>query len=522
MKIDRTKNASKSIAAGMVLKLYQMLAPFLMRTAMIHFMGVEYLGLNSLFTSVLHILNLAELGVGSAMVFSMYKPIAEDDEETICALMGLYRKYYRVIGLVIGAIGLVMTPAIPYMIEGDIPGNLNVYVLYLLNLGATVLTYWLFAYKNCLLSAYQRTDVSSIIIMLTTTVQYGLQLVIMIFWKNYYLHLIVALATQALTNVVTALVVDRMYPQYKAKGELAEEQTNKINRRIRDLFTGKVGNVILNSSDSVVISAFLGLSVLAIYQNYYFILSSVLGVVEIIMQSIMAGLGNSYVTETKEKNYRDLKKFTFLFLWMTGICVCCFLGLYQPFMELWVGKELMLGFGAVVAFAIYFFTYSLNRLLNVYKDAAGLWHEDRFRPLVTAFVNLTLNLLWVNFWGIYGVLLSTVVSIVFVGMPWLLRNMFTVFFDRTLLRGYLRELMAFVFLTGLSGVLTWLCCLPIRGNLWLVLIVRLCICVAVPNLVFYIALHRTGQFRPGVQMLDRLTKNKLKLEKRLFRNRLRG
>lgn len=516
MKIERTKNASKSIAAGMVLKLYQMLAPFLMRTAMIHFMGVEFLGLNSLFTSVLHILNLAELGVGSAMVFSMYKPIAEDDEDTICALMGLYRRYYRMIGLVIGVVGLVLTPTIPYLIEGEIPGNLNVYVLYLLNLGATVLTYWLFAYKNCLLSAHQRTDVSSIVTMLTTTLQYGVQLVIMIFWKNYYLHLIVALATQALNNVVTALVADRMYPNYKVKGQLTKQQTDKINQRIRDLFTGKVGTVVLGSSDSVVISAFLGLSVLAIYQNYYFILSSVLGVVEIIMQSIMAGLGNSYVTETKEKNYRDLKKFTFLFLWMTGICVCCFLGLYQPFMELWVGKELMLGFGAVVTFSVYFLAFSLNRLLNVYKDAAGLWHEDRFRPLVTALVNLTLNLLWVNYWGIYGVLLSTVVSMVCVGMPWLLHNMFTVFFEKKLLKGYLRELGSFVFLIGLAGVLTWLCCLPICGNLWMVLGLRLLVCVAVPNLVFYIALHRSQQFRPGIQMLDRLTKHKLKLEKRLF------
>lgn len=516
MKLERTKNASKNIAAGMVLKLYQMLAPFLMRTAMIRFMGEEYLGLNSLFSSILHILNLAELGVGAAMVFSMYKPITEDDEDTICALMGLYRRYYRMIGLIIGGIGLVLTPMIPYLIKGAVPDNLNVYVLYLLNLGATVLTYWLFAYKNCLLSAHQRTDVSSIVLMLTTTLQYGLQLVIMIFWKNYYLHLIVALATQALTNVITAWVADRMYPQYQVRGKLSEEQTNKINRRIRDLFTGKMGNVILTSSDSVVISAFLGLSVLAIYQNYYFILSAVLGVVEIIMQSIMAGLGNSYVTETKEKNYRDLKKFTFLFLWMTGICVCCFLGLYQPFMELWMGKELMLDFGAVVLFAIYFFVYSLNRLLNVYKDAAGLWHEDRFRPLVTALVNLALNLLWIHFWGIYGVLLSTVVSMVVVGMPWLLRNMFTVYFEKNLLKGYLRELLPLVVLAALAGIVTCLCCLPIQGNLWLVLGLRLLVCVTVPNVIFLIALRRSEQFRPSVQMLDRLTRNKLKLEKRFF------
>ena len=147
----------------MFLRVYQMIVPFLMRTAMLYFMGVQYLGLNSLFASVLQVLNLAELGVGSAMVFAMYKPIAYDDEKTICALMRLYRRYYRIIGAVIGVAGLLLTPAIPYLISGDIPSELNIYVLYFLNLGTTVLTYWLFAYKNCLLQAHQRNDAANLV-----------------------------------------------------------------------------------------------------------------------------------------------------------------------------------------------------------------------------------------------------------------------------------------------------------------------------------------------------------------------
>ena len=139
-KIERTKNASRNIVFGVILKAYQILVPFLMRTAMIYLMGVQYLGLNSLFTSILQVLNLAELGVGSAMVYSMYKPIAEDDDTTICALMKLYRTYYRVIGLVIAVVGCVLTPFIPHLIKSDVPAGLNIYILYLLNLGATVLS----------------------------------------------------------------------------------------------------------------------------------------------------------------------------------------------------------------------------------------------------------------------------------------------------------------------------------------------------------------------------------------------
>lgn len=155
MKIERTKNASRNIIFGIILKAYQILIPFLMRTAMIYFMGVQYLGLNSLFTSILQVLNLTELGVGIAMVYSMYKPIADDDTKTICALMRLYRLYYRIIGLVIAVMGGILTPFIPYLVKSDLPSGLNIYVLYLLNLAATILSYWLFAYKNALFQAHQ-------------------------------------------------------------------------------------------------------------------------------------------------------------------------------------------------------------------------------------------------------------------------------------------------------------------------------------------------------------------------------
>lgn len=223
-KIERTKNAARNIIFGIALKSYQIIVPFLMRTAMIYLMGVQYLGLNSLFTSILQVLNLAELGVGSAMVYSMYKPIAKDDNETICALMKLYRTYYRVIGLIIAIIGCVLTPFVPKLISGDIPEGLNLYILYLLNLGATVLSYWLFAYKNSILQAYQRTDVVSKVTLVTSTIQYILQLLILWIFKNYYLYIIVMLVTQAITNILTAVAANILYPQFNPRGMIPIEE----------------------------------------------------------------------------------------------------------------------------------------------------------------------------------------------------------------------------------------------------------------------------------------------------------
>lgn len=514
MKIERMKNATRNITFGMVLKTYQIAVPFFMRTAMIYFMGVQYLGLNSLFTSILQVLNLAELGVGSAMVYSMYKPIAEDDTKSICALMRLYRIYYRTIGVIIAVIGLVLTPFIPHLIKSDLPSELNVYMLYLLNLAATVLSYWLFAYKNSLFQAHQRVDVTSKITLGTNTFQYTVQLVVILFFKNYYIYVIAALFTQALTNIVIAVATTKIYPDYKPVGSLEKSAVKDINGRIQDLFTSKLGTVIITSVDTVVISAFLGLTELAVYQNYYFILISIIGFVTIIFQACTAGIGNSVIVETKEKNLNDLKKFTFLIAWIAGFCTCCFLCLYQPFMQIWVGEELMLGFAAVIFFCVYYFVYEINQLLNTYKDAAGIWHEDRFRPLVTALSNLGMNLIMVQFWGIYGVLLSTVLSTLFVGMPWLLHNLFTVLFEKEQLGGYLKRLFQYVVVVLVSCFACYFISGFFRLSAWGTLIVRAMVCCVVPNIIYFVAYRNMPEFTQCLQMVDKMTRYKLKLEKR--------
>lgn len=518
MKIERTKNASRNILFGGILKIYQILIPFLMRTAMIYFMGVQYLGLNSLFTSILQVLNLAELGIGNAMVYSMYKPIAEDDSKTICALMRLYRLYYRIIGAVIAIVGTLMLPFIPYLIKSDLPSELNIYILYLLNLFATVLSYWLFAYKNSLFQAHQRVDIPSKVTLITNTLQYILQLAVIIFVKDYYLYVIISLLTQALTNILTAIVANMQYPDYKPRGFLDKNSVKDINHRIRDLFTSKLGNVIINSVPTVVISAFLGLTILAVYQNYYFILTSVIGFVTIIFQACTAGIGNSVIMETNEKNFGDLKKFTLLIAWIAGFCTCCFLCLYQPFMEIWVGKDLMLNFTAVICFCIYYFVYEINQLFTTYKDAAGMWHEDRFRPLVTALANLIISLLLVQKFGVYGVLFATILSTLFVGMPWLLNNLFTVLFEKEQLKGYLKVLFKYVFVVILSCVLSYFFCYFIQLNKWGELIVRGVICCFIPNIVYFIAYRKMDEFRECVCLIDKITKKKFKLEKRLLKN----
>ena len=474
MKIERTKNATRNIIYGVIVKVYQLLVPFLVRTAMIYGLGVEYLGLGSLFTSVLTVLNLTELGVGSAMVFSMYKPIAEDDTLKICALMRLYRKYYRIIGSIILVVGIAITPIIPKLVKGDVPNGISLIVLYWLNLGATVLTYFLFAYKNSLLSAHQRLDVCDKITLVISTLQYALQIGA-IFLKNYYLYVIAALFTTALNNIITAVMVDKMYPDYKPGGRLEKREIKIINHRIRDLFTSKIGSVVVDSADSIVISAFLGLTALAMYNNYYYIMSAIFGFIGIIFYACMAGIGNSIIVESDEK--------------------------------IWVGAKYMLSMPMVICMCCYFFLHEINRLINTYKDAAGMWHEDRWRPLVVSITNLGLNLIMVQYIGLFGILLSTVISMLFVGMPWLLYNLFTVIFHRNAVEFILRTLW-YVVITVISCVIFyWICSYITIGGV-IGFIIKGIVVFAGANAVFLVSTFKLQEFTQTKEMALKIVKRK--------------
>lgn len=238
--------------------------------------------------------------------------------------------------------------------------------------------------------------------------------------------------------------------------------------------------------------------------------------VSIIFNSCVAGIGNSIIVETKEKNLNDLKKFTFIIAWIAGFCTCCLLCLYQPFMKIWVGEQYELAFSAVICLCIYYFIYEINQLLNMYKDAAGIWHEDRFRPLITALVNLGLNLIMVNIIGIYGVILSTVLAMVFVGMPWLLHNLFTVLFDTKYLWGYIKNICIYLSVCFLTCCITYLVCNFIHLTGYMDIIVRGLICCIIPNIIFFIIYRKTPEFIESIKLVDKITKGKLSLQSRMI------
>ncbi len=503
MKLERTRNAARNVVFDGTLEIVNMLFPFVIRSVMLHYLGTEYLGLNGLFKSILSFLNLAELGVGSAMVFSMYKPIAEDDTQTICALLRLYRTIYRIIGLIIAAVGLLLIPVLHNLIKGDLPAGMNLYILFLMNLGNTVMTYWLFAYKSSLLQAHQRRDVISKVGLVLRIAEYTLKILILVFTRNYYLYLLVQLLCQLAVNVMTAVCTTRMYPQYVPGGKLPKEKTADIFRRVRDLFTSKLSATVFDAADTLVISAFMGLTVLALYQNYYFVITALRMLLVVLLNACMAGVGNKLVMESKEANYRDLEKISFLFLWILSVSSSMLLCMYQPFIHIWMGEDNMLAVGLVFCFVIYYYSMGANKLINMFKDAAGIWRVDRWRPLTAALVNLCLNLITVRWLGLYGVLLSSVFSIVIIQIPWLFHNLFREVFPRECMGNYIRLFCGLTAVALISCGVSWFICGMFKLNVWPSLFLNAVISFLVPNLFCFALFGRNPIFRESLSQLKR-------------------
>lgn len=412
--MNRTKNALRGIGWGIINKILTIVMPFVLRTVILYKMGGLYLGINGLFSSILNVLNLTELGISSAIVFSMYAPIANNDDSKVRKLLFFYKRCYQIIGSIIAFCGIIILPFLSCFIAGDYPKGINIYIVYLIHLLSVVISYLLFAYKRSLFQACQRNDVLSNINSIIAIIQYGLQIFIIIMLNNYYAYIIVMPITVIFNNIATAYISKKMYPQYYPDKGLDEYERRSIWHKVKGLIYQKLGSVILTSVDSIVISSFLGLNILAVYQNYNYIITSVIGILDVVFTVLVSGIGNTVAKETLDYNYDMFKKINMSYILFVSICTTIMGVMMNPFMILWVGNSYLLSNVYVILFAVYFFVYKWCDVLNIYQNACGIWYETRYVPLLASVSNLVINIILVKIIGLSGVLISTIISFVFV------------------------------------------------------------------------------------------------------------
>ena len=256
----------------------------------------------------------------------------------------------------------------------------------------------------------------------------------------------------------------------------------------------------MSSVDTVVISAFLGLRVLAIYQNYYYVMNSIVGIFTIIFTAIRAGIGNSMVLDSTEKNYQDYRTLTFITFTLISFCSACMATMYQPFITIWVGKDLLLSYSFVFLFCLYFLSVEYVKLGSVYKDAAGIWHQDRFRPLIAGLINLGLNLLMVRKYGLYGIMISTIVSEGFISGPWITLNLFKHVFNGRL-NDYTGLLVKCIFMVAVVTASAAFLASMLHFQLIITMVLSLLISTFCTCLLCVLMYHKTNEYKRAKRMV---------------------
>ena len=504
MKLDRTNNALRNIFFGLANKIVTLFFPFITRALIIHKIGAEYLGLSSLFSSILDILNISELGFSSAVVFSMYQLIADDDQEALCAMLNFFRKVYHVVGIIILLMGISIMPFLRYFIKTGCPEDINLYILYALYLCNAVIGYLLFAYKNALLTAFQREDVISNINTVVKFLLFILQVLILLVTKNYYLFVVAMIFSTCCINILAWFVTKKMFPQIQAFGNISSDQKSVLIQKVKGIVIIKITSATRNSFDSVFISSFLGLRLTAIYNNYYLIMQAVIAFSAILMNSISAGIGNSIATESEEKNFSDLTKMNFIYMWLVGFASTCMLVLYQPFTVCFYGNDMLLPFSSMLLFVLYFYLLKMSDLIATYKWAKGLFWEARFPAICETLLNIVLNYTLGKYFGIIGILTATLISIFLCDFIWSTTVPFRYYFKKEWLKDYFIKHLLYLLLNCVFATIIFFICYCIRLPLMAEIIVRLIICCVVFNLFYIICYKKTNIYQTSISWIMKI------------------
>lgn len=391
-------------------QLLTVLLTFISRIVFIRYFTENYLGVSGLFNSILTMLSLAELGVGNAMIYSLYRPVAEKDETSIRRLMNLYALLYRFVAAVVAAMGLIFLPFLDYFIKGD-PGIPHLKLIYLMYLSNTVLTY-LFSYKQSIIMANQKEYINRAYITVIQIAQVLLQIGVIVLTANYYLFLLIQILGAVITNWLLARKADRMYPFLLAdRKELPEKKTiREIFKNISALLLHRIGGKLVHHTDDLIISAFIGLAQVGVYSNYRLITNTMTTLLSHVYQAFTASIGNLVAVESEEKSYQVFKTLDFLMFLIFGYCFAGLTVLINPFVQMIFGERYLLNMAVVVWSCLEFYLRGMRQIVLRFRDAKGLFWNDRYKPIAAALLNLVVSLILVRYYGIAGVLMGTVAS----------------------------------------------------------------------------------------------------------------
>lgn len=504
---SRTKNTAKNIMWGYAANILTMILHFVSRTIFIHTIGVSYLGINGLFTNVLGMLSLTELGVGTAIGFSLYKPVAEGDRERVRTLMQLYKKAYHLIAIIVAVIGLAIIPLLRFMVNA-FEEIQNVYIYYIIFLFNTVSSYFV-SYKYGIVNAEQKGYIINNLNSMFTIVITAIQSVALILFHNYLVYLLVQAGIQLLQKVAIGIYLNKRYPYLGGKDiqPLPKEETEKIKKNVFSLILHKIGEVSIYQTDNIIISTFISTIVVGYVSNYNLIITSISSFITIIFNSVTASFGNLVALENKEKQLDVFNAYNFLGFWLYGFVSVCYFVLFTPFITIWIGDSYLIDdFSLVLIIANQYLTGQRLTVNNV-KAAGGVFSQDKYVSLIQGGINLVVSLVLVYFIGLPGVYIGTVVSGLFANIvrP---RIVYRTMFEKSS-RSYFLKFITYFSVTTLTAVVAKLIFAPLLENAsWFMFFVWAVLCALFVNVIFAILFFKTKEFREILTRIKGMLKRK--------------
>lgn len=506
----RTINSFKNIITGIGGNIITTLLQFVSRTVFISMLGKEYLGIQGLFTNILSVLSIAELGIGVAIVFSLYKPLADKDIKKAAATTNFLRKAYFLIGLIIAGLGMLLIPFLPYIIKGT-TNLVNINIIYILYLLQTVSSYWFFAYKGLLLQADQKRYIVNMIRYFVTNIAVVFQILALVLSKSFIVYTIIGIAANICTNLIVARKANKMYPDiFKNKNEtLPKDEKKEIFKNVFGVSMYKINSTVVRSTDNIVISAFVNTVAVGIYSNYHLIVNTLITMAKLIFSSFTASIGNLFVSDDKEKSEFIFRCLSFFAFWLYGFAAISLWILFNPFITLWIGREYLFADYIVLVIVIDFIMDGYQQVSIIFKDACGLFWRGKYRPLATAVLNVIISLILVPRMGVAGVLLGTIISRLLTTWwfePWMV---YKYAFNKSSKRYFVRY-MSFFLLIVLIGGLVQVACMPFSANTWFNLVIKAFLCVLIPNSIIFLIFRKTEEFKYLVGAGKKVTKSVFK------------
>lgn len=412
--MSRTSNAIKNTWFGMLGKIANLILAFASRTIFIYFLGSTYLGVNGLYSEILSLLSFAELGFGSAMIYAMYKPVADNDIEKIIKLLNFYKTIYRIIAGVIAGLGICILPFLPYIVKGaDWLSNAQLELYFIIFLTNTVVGYFV-TYKYAYLNALQKNYINTNIDTIVNTVSYCIQMIVILAFKNFLLYLLANSVVLIVSRVVIAFYLNRTYPILKEKPKipLSVSEKRPIYTEVKGVAIHQFSSVAVHSTDNILISMISGMGVVAVgyISNYNMLINSVLGFVTILFSSVTSGFGNLVATSTVDNYHKVFKEINFLNFWIYGFCSICFWILIPPFIALWIGKDKLIDIFSFTLIILNTYLQGQSVAFNNARIAKGNFGRDKIWALAQAIVNLIVSIVAGYCLGLVGIYIGTVVS----------------------------------------------------------------------------------------------------------------